>query len=243
MNILITGASGGMGRAIVRALADNGHTFFLQHHDARKKLELISEHSNFKGIYHFLSADLTDSDELDVLLDFVDQHGGADSVIHSVSLPTKISGITTKSWNDFEDHLNIQVKSLFQIVKRLTPKMMQKQFGRIIALASEYTVSRPPPKLADYVTAKYAMVGLMKMFAVEFGQFGITSNCISPGLTSTELTRQLPIKLKDIIAQQTPLKRLSTPQDVSALVKFLSSPEASMITGENFLVNGGYVMR
>ncbi len=121
--------------------------------------------------------------------------------------------------------------------------MKKKKFGRIIALASEYTVGRPPVKLADYIAAKYALVGLIKSLAVELGPYGITANCISPGLTPTTLTSHLPNKLVEIVSNQTPRKMLTTTQDIASLVRYLASPEAGMITGENIVVNGGYTMR
>lgn len=243
MNILITGASGGMGAAIVSAFASEKHELFLQYRDPKKKRSLQSQYPNSSASFHFLHADLTNERDLQALVQYIEKHGGVDVVIHSVSAPTAMANITDKIWKDFETHIHIQAKSLFFILKQVVPGMMKKRFGRIIALASEYTTSRPPTKLADYITAKYALVGFIKAAAVELGQFGITANCISPGISDTELTSHLPHKLKDIIAQQTPLKRLTTPDDVASLVTFLSSSQAGMITGENFLINGGYIMR
>ena len=234
MNILITGAAGGMGGAITQVLSGTKHRLLLQYHHALPASPKDSL---------LISADLVSKSAIQTLIESVKQAGGADIIIHCATLPIVNDNIWEKSWATFEQHLKIQVQPLLMLIHSLVPGMKKKHFGRIIALGSEYTVGRPPGKLADYITAKYALLGLVKSLAVELGPFGITANCVSPGLTATHLTRHLPRKYMELVATQTPRQQLTLPDDVANLVRFLCAPESGMISGENILINGGYTMR
>lgn len=234
MNILITGANGGVGKALVDQFSTSKNLLFL-HSNSKIKHEKKPKH-------HWICGDLTRESDIDTLVEFVHSHGGVDVIIHSASFPVQIAGAIDKMWLDYEKHLQLQVKSLFLLAKQLVPQMIGKKFGRIIAIATEYTFGRPPAKLADYVVAKYALVGLIKSLGVELGKYGITSNCISPGTMETNMTSNLPRKLLEIIANDTPTKRLTNPAEVAQLSEFLCSAAAAQITGENIAVSGGNVM-
>tara|TARA_B100001123_G_C14541721_1_gene722597 strand:- start:85 stop:477 length:393 start_codon:yes stop_codon:yes gene_type:complete len=128
------------------------------------------------------------------------------------------------------------------IIKGLIGHMKDRKRGKIINILSEAVIGKPPSNLSDYVTSKYALLGFSKSLAVEYGQSNITCNCISPGLIDTALTADYPNKLKELVSSQTPLKRITKPEDVASLIKFLCSDDADFITGENILVNGGFLM-
>ena len=235
MNILITGSSGGIGSGILSALQQNKENLLFVHYHSKKPQETTNQQP--------IQGDLLSESDVEKLTKIINDKGGVDVIIHSVSLPTKIEPFFDKTWHEFQSHIDVQVKSLFLLSKYLSPSMKRNKFGRIISLASEYTIGRPPTKLSDYITAKHALVGLTKSLAVELGPFGITANCISAGLTETPLTAHLPNKLKEIIKIQTPTQKLTTPDDIAELVKFLIASSANMINGENILINGGYTMR
>ena len=120
--------------------------------------------------------------------------------------------------------------------------MKSKKVGKIISILTTYVVGSPPSKISDYIVGKYSLLGLTKCFAVELAPFGITVNSISPSMTDTPLIEDLPLKLKQITANQNPMKRLCEPHDVASAVLFFCSKHSNFITGENLIVSGGHTM-
>ena len=112
----------------------------------------------------------------------------------------------------------------------------------MVNLLSQVTANAPVPRMADYVTAKYALLGLSKALAVEWADDHIRVNMVSPGLVQTELTQHYHDRVFKMEAARTPLNRLATPEDVAKSVAFLVSDEASYLTGVNLFVTGGQVM-
>ncbi len=239
--ILITGATGGIGSQIVKTVASKDIEFCLHYFNEERKNE--DEFKEISSKIKFLKADLTNERQTQELIQQIISDGGVDIIIHCVSLPISRNEIIKKEWNDFQDHINIQLRSLFTIVKGLIPLMINKQKGKIINILTEYVVGKPPVHISDYITAKYALLGFSKSIASEYGRYNITCNCVSPGITETNLTSDIPSKFKDIVASQTPLKRITTKDDIASVVKFLCSDESDFITGENILINGGFAMR
>ncbi len=217
--VLITGASGGLGSAIVKRFQKEDYRLFLHSHGKKPG---------------FFDADLSKEDEVEKLLEKIGYD--IDIFIHSVSTPIENKLIEEKSWADFESHLDLQLKAFFLIAKKIIPHMKSQKWGRIIAIATEYTAGVPPTHISDYVTAKYAMLGLSKCIAAEYGKFRITCNVVSPGTMETNLTAGLPKKLKEIIASEYPSGKLVDPNIVAGKVAFLCSEEAKTINGENIVI-------
>ena len=239
--ILITGATGGFGKQIVKSVANKDIEFYLHYFNEEKKNQ--KEFNDLPSKINFLKADLTNEKQTSELVGRVKADEGVDIIIHCVSLPILRNEIIKKDWNDFEKHITIQVKSLFSIIKGLVPLMINKKRGKIINILTEGVTGKPPTNISDYIIAKYALLGFSKCIASEYGKFNITCNCVSPGIAETNLTSEWPSKLKEIVSTQTPLKRITIPKDVASIIKFLCSDEADFITGENILINGGYAMR
>jgi len=240
--ILLTGSTSGMGIQIIRALSDGVDEFFLHYLSEEGKKEIENEVSNLSFKATFYRADLTDTVQTRNMVEQISKIGGVDIIIHCVSPELSRIDISKKSWSDFERHMSLQVRSLFMIIKGLIGHMKDRKRGKIINILSEAVIGKPPSNLSDYVTSKYALLGFSKSLAVEYGQSNITCNCISPGLIDTALTADYPNKLKELVSSQTPLKRITKPEDVASLIKFLCSDDADFITGENILVNGGFLM-
>ncbi len=210
---LITGASGGLGKAIAERLKQEDFGLFLHSRE-------IADLSDKNGVGELLKKSGTDFDIF----------------IHSVSAPIEHNLAEEKSWNDFEKHLNLQLKSFFLIAQKLLPHMKAKGWGRIIPIATEYTEGVPPTQISDYVSAKYAMLGLARCIAEEYKKFGITCNAVSPGTMETNLTSNLPRKLKEIISSEYKSGKLIEPKDVAEKVAWLCSNEAKNINGENIII-------
>lgn len=238
--ILITGATGGIGSAIARKLVGENATLFLHYHSVEEKLKLEKELAG-KSV-RFFKADLTNNREIGNMMKEISKIGNIDIVVHCASLPIKEGETIEKAWKQFQDHIQIQAGALLEITKKAIPAMKAKKRGKIINVLSEVVTGRPPSRMTDYIVGKYALLGLSKCLAVEYSEFNITCNCVSPGLTDTNLTASFPKKLKENIASQTPLGRICTPEDVAAVVSFLCSNASDFVNGENIRVNGGYLM-
>ena len=195
--------------------------------------------SHLSNVQH-LQFDLTKVEELARLLDELHD---IDIFIHCVSAPISMKDLERKDWTDFQTHLNVQLKSFFLIFRRVVQGMRQKRWGRIIPIVSQEVVGKPTARMADYVAAKFALLGLARCIAQAYGSQNITCNCVSPGLVETELTAGIPDKAKEFAAYETPLKRLTRPKDVASMVRFLCSETSEMVNGQNLIVDGGRIMK
>ena len=120
--------------------------------------------------------------------------------------------------------------------------MKERKYGRIVNILTSYVIGRPPNNQSSYIVSKYSLLGLSKSLSVELGSYGITVNSVSPSMTNTNLIEKLPLKLKEIIANNVPVGRLADPNDITSAVLFLCSKNSSYISGENILVSAGETM-
>jgi 3-oxoacyl-[acyl-carrier protein] reductase len=127
-------------------------------------------------------------------------------------------------------------------VKALAPQIKARHRTRIIVVITEACAGRPPAGVSDYVTAKYALMGLARALASELARYNCTVNMISPGMTATSFIAGLPPKLAEMTAEQNPMKRIAQPDDIAGVAAFLASDEADYLNGVNIPVNGGAVM-
>ncbi len=223
--ILILGGTGHIGSAAAAAFEREGAKVCRHGRSGKYKADLRNE----KDIDDLVSSVLAD-------------HGRVDVVVNSVSHPVKINSFDKKTWSDFKDQFLVQLGGGWEVIQRLLPGMKTNREGRIINILTSYAVGQPPSGLADYVTAKYALLGLTKALAKELGKYGITVNAVSPSLIKNAFSGGVPEKLLDLIVAQTPLGRLATAEDVAGSVLFLASDEAAYITGQNIVVAGGNAM-
>ena len=144
-------------------------------------------------------------------------------------------------WGDYLKQLELHVKSTFQIIMEIAPQMIDTKYGKIINIGSLYA-DKPSSNLSHYITAKAALQGLTRSLAFELAHKGILVNMITPSLLNTDLTSDIPEKIKLLTAAQTPLRRLAVTNDVAGAVSFLASDKSNFITGENIRINGGQFM-
>lgn len=243
-NALIIGASGGIGTEIARDLAKDGYDICLHFHSNNEKIEkLKTEMIGFGRKVYTVKADLTNQNEIKQLFNDVNRKFEYISVVvFAATVPVPNISFDKLEWNDFENHININVKSIFYLVKEFKQKFKNQKYGRILGITTQYSESTPPKDLMPYVTAKSAMNGLFKSLAIEFAPFNVTVNLVSPAITNTDLISNIPEKTKLLFAAQTPLKRIALAKDVSNAVKFLVSEDAGFITGQTIRVNGGMNM-
>ena len=223
--ILVLGATGDIGSCIADLLEECGM--------------VVCRHGR-TGEY---SADVKDENQTKKLVNqVINRFGKIDGVINVLSAPAKIGSFESKNWDDFLEQFNVQLKAAVAVTKLVVPYMKKQEKGRIINILTSYTIGLPPSGLSDYVTSKYAVLGLTKSLARELGKYNITVNAVSPGFIKNRFTKNVPEKLGELLISQTPLGRLTTADDVAKVVEFLCSDEADFITGENINLSGGQVM-
>ena len=237
LNILITGASGGIGTSLSKAFSSTNANLFLLGSSDEKIARLREELPSKKNINYF-SVDLSERDSVNKFCDSViDKHGGISVVINNAGITQDniFMRMTDSAW-DRVFAINLDASMI--ICKKFIRGMIKNKWGRIINISS-VVASIGNPGQSNYVAAKGALNGLTKSMALEVATRGVTVNCISPGFIDTAMTAKLTDDQKAKITEKIPMGRMGTGDDISSLVLFLSSNEASYITGQNIHVNGG----
>ncbi len=242
--ILITGGNTGIGAAAARLLAKNGARVIINHRDsegAANKLAAEINLQNKNDSASTVKADVSDENQVkDMISIIMKKYGRIDVIVNNASPKTFPKSVSDTDWKDMQKHLNTTLKGAYNVIKNALPQMISRKNGNIINVLTTYTIGMPPPKLAPYVTAKYALEGFSKSLAAELGAHGIRVNMVSPGITQTVFIEHLPAKLVEIIAAQTPLRKIATPEDVAKVVLFLASENSAHLTGVNIPVCGGH---
>ncbi len=241
---LVIGSTGGIGSEISIQLARKGYDVYLHYHtNEEKALELkktIEETGKKATIYR---ANLLLVEEINRLADLITRKcNHIPVIIFAATLHVPNISFKNLDWEDLQKHYDINIKPLFHLVKSLGPDFIKQNFGRIVAITSQYSESSPPKEMMHYVTGKSALNGFMKALAIELAPYHVTVNLVSPSMTDTELISNIPQKQKLLYAAQTPMKRLALAKDVAHAVLFLVSDESDYITGQTIRVNGGINM-
>lgn len=237
---LVIGGTGGIGRAVCKQLALDGFHVFI-HYNSNKELAntLKEQITATGGKATIVQADVTKSKDLEQLFKLYERYFDAlDILVHASSIKIPQISFGQLNWSDFDQQINFHVRSVFEVSKIFLPFLEKNKNGRIINIGT-LAADKPNANWAHYIAAKAALFGLTKAMAFELGPKGIRVNMVSPGLTDTELTADIPEKIKLITASQTPLRRLADTKDVAGVISFLASDKANFITGENIRLNGG----
>lgn len=241
--VLIIGGTGGIGRATCIQLAKDGFNIIIHYHKNKNLANEIKtdvEKLNRKAI--IIKADILNDLEIkDMITKALRAFEGINVVVNCAA--TAIPNIKFQDllWSDLLKQLELTIKSTFTVIKEILPVMLKNGSGKIINIGS-FSVDKPNTEWTSYITAKSALVGLTKSMAIELAPKGIRVNLVTPSLVNTELTADIPEKIKLLIAAQTPLRRLANSSDVAGVISFLASEKSDFITGENIRVNGGQIM-
>lgn len=243
--VLITGASGGIGAATAKKLAEDGHSVVVNYVHAKDKAEeVVSEISKLGGKAIAHKANIANPDEVKELFSSVEEvFGPVQAIVHCAAPENAPQPFDKLSWDSFQEQIDVHLKGAFNCVKLALLKMSEAKSGDIVFIGTIYTDGVPPTQQACYITAKSALASLARCLAVEYGPKGIKVNVIAPGMTETDMIALLPDKVKMLTKIQTPLRRLAEPIDIANTVSFLLSPLARHITGETIRVCGGAVMQ
>lgn len=241
---IVTGGAKGLGRAFAIKLAEEGaKVMVVTRRDMDNLKETVTRIKNRGGKASFLQADVAkEGDTLRMAKTTVDEFGTIDILINNAAI---YDGLVRGPFMDIElDEwdlvMTVNVKGAFLAIRSVFPYMEEKGYGKIVNLASEvfFTGSHG---FAHYVASKGGIIGLTRALAVELGPHNICINCIAPGFTDTEASREIA-NVNGYDISKTPLQRLEKPEDLTGAALFFASPESDFITGQVLLIDGGRAM-
>ena len=237
-NIIVTGASGGIGNAIVEKLYENDANVLATGTRIEKLEELKKKFDNIK-ISKF---DISQHDKIEEFINnSTDELGGSlDGIINNAGI-TKDNLTIRMSMEEWTKVININLTSTFLMSKYSIKKMLKNKSGKIVNITSVVGHTGNLGQ-ANYTASKAGIVAMSKSLAIEYAKKNININCISPGFIKTAMTDKIDEKFKDIIISKIPSARLGDPDDIANAVLFLSSDKSSYINGETLHVNGGMYM-
>lgn len=235
---LVTGATGGIGGQIAKDLAANGAEVIITGRNEAALNELAKELGAKTKI---VVCDLSKQSEVETLIAKAEEKAGkVDILINNAGL-TKDTLMMRMKPEDWDEVLNVNLKAAFILSKDAVRGMIKRRFGRIISIASIVGVVGNAGQ-ANYAASKAGLIAMSKSLALEVASRGITVNCIAPGFIATKMTDAIPEAARDALIAKIPAVRLGLPSDIAAAALFLSSDEASYITGQTLHINGGMAM-
>ena len=235
---LITGASGGIGKEIAKVLIEHNAEVCIS---GRNHEELNALKKSLGKKCHVVTCDLSKKAEIIELIKKADEFMGYIDILVNNAGITKDNIFLRMSENEWEDVLNVNLNSTFNILKLITKGMVKRKYGRIINISSVVGVTGGAGQV-NYSASKAGLIGLTKSLSQEIATRNITVNCIAPGFIETPMTEKLDDKRKDAILNSIPMNRIGTPKDLSSAIIFLASQESSYITGQTLHINGGLYM-
>jgi len=239
MTALVTGASGGLGSAIAKALSDQGARLALSGSNA-DKLERFR--AGLGGDHVALPCNLSDGAAVDALVpQALEALGGRLDILVNNAGVTRDNLLMRMKDEEFADVIRINLEAAFRLIRAAARPMMKARFGRIISVTSVVGVTGNPGQ-ANYVASKAGLIGLTKAVAQELASRGITVNAVAPGFMASAMTDALSEQQRDSILARIPLGAMGSGEDIGAAIVYLASREAGYVTGQTLHVNGGMAM-
>ena len=239
---LVTGASGGIGRAIALALASEGYAIAVHCHRNEPKARAVQDEIvALGGTAEVFVCDITDADAVDYMVNEICRTLGCVTVLVNNAGIAQQKLFTDLSVDEWQRMMAVHVDGAFYACRAVLPDMIRAHSGSIVNISSMWGQTGGSCEV-HYSTAKAALIGLTKALAKEVGPAGIRVNCVAPGVIRTDMLAELSRETLNDLEEETPLCRLGTPEDVAAAVVFLASEGASFITGQVLATNGGIVI-
>ena len=234
---LVTGATGGIGGAIARALHAQGAKVAV----SGTRREVLDALAAELGGAAVLPCDLANKDAVEALVPDAEKALGQLDILVANAGITKDNLFVALRDEDWDQVINVNLTATFRLARAAVKGMMRRRFGRVIGITSVVGVTGNAGQ-SNYTAAKAGMIGMIKSVAQEYANRGVTPNCVAPGFIATAMTDKLNEKQREAILSRVPASRLGIPGDVAAAVVYLASEEASYVTGQTLHVNGGMVM-
>ena len=236
--VLVTGASGGIGKAIAIELSSNGADLCLT---GRNKSELESLQKLIGGNCQIIISDLSKSEGIDELANSAQEKMGQIDILINNAGITRDNLFMRMSEEDWNEVINVNLNSIFKLTKHLIKGMIKRRYGRIINITSVIGVAGGAGQ-SNYSASKAGIIAMSKSLAQEVGSRSVTVNSIAPGFIETNMTAELSDDRKQEILNSISIGRLGKPDDIAGAVCFLASDKASYITGQTIHINGGMLM-
>lgn len=239
MTALVTGASGGIGSAIVAALSAQGARVALSGSNVAK---LDAARAALGGDHVALPCDLSDAAAVDALVpSAVDALGGQLDILVNNAGVTRDNLMMRMKDDEWDAVIRVNLEASFRLMRAAAKPMMKARFGRIVSITSVVGATGNPGQ-ANYAASKAGLVGMSKALAQELASRGVTVNCVAPGFIASAMTDALPDAQKDALNARIPAGRMGEGADIGAAVAYLASREAGYVTGATLHVNGGMAM-
>ncbi len=235
-NILITGASRGIGAACAREFAENGDRVFINYNSSKSEAEKIAAETGAIPV----KADVSNSDEVKRMREIIGSCGKLDVLINNAGI-SQIKMFTDITESDWDNMFSVNVKGMYLVTRAFVDDMIAAKSGKIINVSSMWGVMGGSCEV-HYSAAKAAVIGFTKALAKELGPSNINVNCVAPGVIETDMNAHLNSDDLEALKNETPLMKIGTPDDVAKTVFFLASRNADFITGQVLNVDGGMVI-
>jgi len=233
--VIVTGSARGIGRIIAEKFSSLGANVVISDIDQEQAESVAGE---IGGSAIGFKANVTDSEDVQNLFErTIKEFGQIDIVVNNAGI-TRDTLLIRMHEKDWDMVLDINLKGAFLVTKSAAKLMMKQRYGRIVNISSVVGLTGNAGQ-ANYAASKAGLIGLTKSTAKELGARGITVNAVAPGFIATDMTENLPEDAKEAFLSKLLIKRAGTPEDIAAAVAFLSSDEASYITGQVLTVDGG----
>lgn len=235
----VTGASRGIGKAIVEKLATNGYKVGFSYISSYEKAKAIVDEMSQQGLEVFsLKFDVKDYQEVEeAFAKIYEEHGRIDVLVNNAGI-TRDKLFSRMKEGDFDQVIETNLKGIFNCSKQVARKMSKQKSGRIINISSLAGLVGNIGQV-NYSASKAGVIGFTRSLAAELGAYGVTVNAVAPGLIKTDMTDAIPDQIREGMISAVPLKRIGQPQDIGNIVGFLASDSASYITGQVISVDGG----
>lgn len=237
--VLVTGASRGIGKAIAAAYAKLGARVIANYNKNREEALVLVKELNSNGYsIEIIQADVSKSKEVEKMVDeILKKHGHIDILINNAGI-RKDGFLAMMSEDDWDDVINVNLKSVFNVTKWVSRAMMFERKGKIINISS-LSAFKGLAGQTNYAASKGGIISFTRAAATELSHFGIQVNAVAPGLVDTEMIKDMDKRAFQELIQKIPLGKIGTAQDVVGGVLFLASDRSDYITGQTILIDGG----